>query len=230
MNNNFDYNPINKNHYADFDEHGNPLTGNRNSLSRYTPDRGFGMNRGSEENDEPRRSRNSNAAHAYGDMSRGTRYGEGGSRQGGGSSYGHSNYGLSGNKGPRFTQHDRSRDESRQYNAYGDSNHYDTRNHRLSNSFGRSSDGGYIHDDRNRGYPNQGHYDDSYQGGRYRNSGQQDAGYDRERYNRQNMSQNRIDYSNRGYIDEGWRSRQENERYDNRFNNERDRFNRNRGW
>lgn len=166
-----------KNHYADFDEHGNPLTGNRNSLSRRNPEGNYGS--GMYERDDRRRGEyTTHSARAYGDMSHGTRYGEGGSYEGGGSAYGHSYYGLSGQQGPRIAQHDRGWSESRQYDAYGDSRHYQNRDQRFSDSFGRSSDGGYINegrrdDNRHRNHP--GHYDDSYQG--YRSSGY-DRGYE----------------------------------------------------
>lgn len=222
-----------KNHYADFDKHGNPLTGNTHSLSHYNPSgaySGYG-NRDEQES----RSRDTNAAHAYGDMSRGTSYGEGGSRQRGGSSYGHSYYGMSGNEGPRMTQHDRNWEDSRRHDAYGDNAHYRGRGHRFSDSFGRTSDGGYVHENRPQGNMNPGRYHDSYQGGQYRNSDREiDRGYEdyvlQQTYRRESRDRNRdsIDYSNRGYMNEGWRSREEEERYTEDRN--RGRYDRNRRW
>lgn len=84
----------NKNHYADFDEHGNALTGNTNSLSHYNPESKYGYTgqpgNNSGDSHRQRGHCDTNAAHAYGDFSGGTRYGEGGSTAGGGSAYGHS--------------------------------------------------------------------------------------------------------------------------------------------
>ncbi|AKD04000.1 hypothetical protein POKO110462_12735 [Pontibacter korlensis] len=176
MNRNFgNNNGPNKNHYADFDEHGNPRTGNINSLSRYNPEnrypgseqqhrhRGdFSNFREQYEPDNRHGDRTTHATRAYGDFSRGSRYGEGGSISGGGSAYGHSYYGLSGNEGPRITQHDMNRSDSRQYDAYGDYEHYRNRDQGIR--FGRSSDGGYINDNRNRDNRGANYYDDSYPG------------------------------------------------------------------
>lgn len=219
-----------KNHYADFDEHGNPLTGNTHSLSHYEPKGPFG-GFGSRSEHENRPS-DTNAAHAYGDYGRGTRYGEGGSNRGGGSSYGHSYYGLSGNEGPRMTQHDMDWEESRRYDAYGDNSHYRGRDHRFSDSFGRTSDGGYINENRNRDNQRyQGRYDDSYQGNqRYGNSGRENIGYDRgyrefggtgygsTGYNNRDEDRMRSTYGNRGYREED-DDRRYNERHRNRHQN-----------
>ncbi|WP_266204922.1 hypothetical protein [Pontibacter kalidii] len=219
-----------KNHYADFDEHGNPLTGNRNSLSHYNPEGGYGSDR--DARDERRHGEyTSNSARAYGDMRHGTRYGEGGSYEGGGSAYGHSYYGLSGQEGPRFTQHDRGWDESRQYDAYGDSEHYRNRDQRFSDSFGRSSDGGYINENRNRdnrGY--QRRYDDSYQGNQgYGNERRENYGYDRgyrdfggtgygaTGYNNRDEDRMRSAYGSRDYREED--DHRYNERNSNRHQN-----------
>ncbi|MCX2740941.1 hypothetical protein [Pontibacter anaerobius] len=168
----------NKNHYADFDRHGNPLTGNTHSLSHYNPRGAYG-DYGDRYGHEGHH-RDTNAAHAYGDYGSGTRYGEGGSNKGGGSSYGHSYYGLSGNEGPRMTQHELHWDESRRYDAYGDRAHNRDRDQRFSDSFGRSRDGGYVNEGRNReerGYTDR--YEDSRQGARYGGAGRENTGYNR---------------------------------------------------
>ncbi|TPE42971.1 hypothetical protein [Pontibacter mangrovi] len=216
---------LRKNHYADFDEHGNPLTGNRNSLSRYNPGGHFGSDRYAR--DERRHGDDaSNAARAYGDMSRGTRYGEGGSYRGGGSAYGHSYYGMSGQEGPRITQHDRGNwPDSRQYNAYGDAER--NRGHRFSDSFGRTSDGGYVNEDRSQGY--QRRYDEGFQGNqRFGNPGRENTGYDRgyrdfgstgygtTGYNNRDEDRLRSAYGNRDY-----RKEEDERRYNERNRNRR---------
>lgn len=232
MNRNFELNNgPDKNHYADFDEHGNSRTGNTNSLSRYNPARGYSSFGQHRENDRYG-NRDTNAAHAYGDYSRGTRYGEGGSNEGGGSSYGHSYYGLSGNQGPRITQHDRRWSDSRQYDAYADNEHSRTRDQRFSDSFGRSSDGGYINEDRNGRY-SRNYNDDSYQGSDYRNREGRNTGYDRgfsdygdtgygsTPYNNRDLDRERSAYS-RGNQPQEDRRYSEREQHNRRYNRHQD--------
>ncbi|MEJ8803864.1 hypothetical protein [Pontibacter sp. H249] len=249
MNRNFDNeNRQRKNHYADFDDYGNPRTGNRNSLSRHTPESkygSFGQRNQTDSYDQQRQydRRATNATRAYGDMSQGTRYGEGGSNEGGGSSYGHSYYGLSGDHGPSITQHDRNRQDSKQYDGHGDYDHFMNRNY--GNSFGSSSDGGYTsrnreNEDRrenqnrdsrlenrsgNRGYEENRGYDRGYDS--FGNTGYGATGYnmrdlDRERGAYGNQQRFRDD--SRGYRSEPAWDR------DNSQNQSRSRFNRDMDW
>lgn len=204
-----------KNHYADFDEHGNARTGNRNSLSRYNPDdrndtdsglynpEGSHRNRDRdrhEQRNQHDRNRMTSDARAYGDFSGGTRYGEGGSTYGGGSAYGPSNYGMSGNERPR--------------NQGGDRNYYDHDSHSRQN-YGRSGGNNYsgrMNDDRDAHYRGVG-YDDRFgvQGAdqRRNNTGYDrgfddygNTGYGATRYNNRDEDQERSAYSNRGYRNE----------------------------
>lgn len=237
MNRNFENNDRpRKNHYADFDEHGNARTGNRNSLSRYNPnDRGpedgryhpqsnqRGSDRGYyEDQRQHERNRISSDARAYGDFSGGTRYGEGGSTSGGGSAYGPSNYGMSGDRGPR--------------SQGGDRSYYDHDDHSRQN-YGRSGGSNYsgrMNEERDMDYRGSGYsdynrsrsgYGDEERGGRGYNRSFDDfrnTGYGSSRYNNRDEDRERSAYSNRG---QGNQSRAEDER---RYN-ERG-WNRDRNW
>ncbi len=208
MNRNFENNDRpRKNHYADFDEHGNPRTGNVNSLSRHEPDnrdrdnyRNYQGNYGQGSN----YGRVSHDARAYGDFSHGTRYGEGGSTSGGGSAYGNSYYGMYGEQGPRSRDYDRNRsgDVQRGYGHYSD---FGSRSHNPQ----RGSDyrEGYMSDDRDRNYRGAG-YDTRFNPD-YGTTGNENTGYDRgfrnyghtgygsTGYDNRDMDRERSAYSNR---------------------------------
>ncbi|WP_299707937.1 hypothetical protein [uncultured Pontibacter sp.] len=230
MNRNADNNDRSrKNHYADFDEHGNARTGNRNSLSRYNPDEmnssedGLYHPQGSQRSYENRyyenqrqheRNRMSSDARAYGDFSGGTRYGEGGSTYGGGSAYGPSNYGMSGERGPRSHGDDRS--------------YYDHDEHSRQN-YGRSGGNYYsgrMNEERDMDYRGVGYrdanrlrsgYGDEERGGRgYNRSFDEfrDTGYGSNRYNNRDEDRERSAYSN-------WGQSNQNREYQNRSDEER---------
>lgn len=150
-------------------------------------------------------------AHAYGDMSGGTRYGEGGSTYGGGSAYGHSDYGS------RHFQ-DRDRDttgpyesyidySSRNYGSFGGSREPDYSRHGHYNTGGRgrdrsedygSRDYGRSNYDRSRGY------DWSFRG--------MPAGYGSTEYDERDLDRERSVYGSRGNYNRGW-DRSEGEYY-----------------
>ncbi|WP_299824792.1 hypothetical protein [uncultured Pontibacter sp.] len=238
MNRNDDNNRQRKNHYADFDEHGNAQTGNKNSLSRYNPDSRYGdfgqQNQRRDHGQQYRLGgRATNASRAYGDMSQGTRYGEGGSNEGGGTAYGHSYYGLSGNRGPGMTQYNTNRSQSRQYDGYGDYDSFMNRNY--GNEFGHTRDGGYTNNDRNTGNRDSRNYSrNDYESGyagrentgydrgydSFRNTGYGATGYNNRDVDRERSTHRNQDYrnENRGYRDDSDRSY--NDR--NRFNHQND--------
>lgn len=218
MNRDFDRNSNQrKNHYADFDEHGNPRTGNRNSLSRREPEN---SNRSydSEHRAYDRwdsRSRMTSDARAYGDYSGGTRYGGGGSTYGGGSAYGDSYYGMSGQEGPRYRDAGRSRsgDERHGYDDRG-------RDDYSRQNYGRSGGNHYsgrMRDDREMGYRGTGNIYGSRPGpgSTYENTDREDRGYDRgfggygrtgygsTGYDNRDVDRERSVYSNRDYRNEG---------------------------
>jgi hypothetical protein len=192
-----------KNHYADFDEHGNSRTGNRNSLSRYNPDemsgsedglyhpqgRQRGRESGYYENQrQHEHNRRSNDSRAYGDFGGGTRYGEGGSTYGGGSAYGPSNYGMSGQRGPRSNGGDRS--------------YYDHNEHSRQN-YGRSGGNNYsgrMNDERDMDYRGVGYRDEERGGRGYNRSFDEfrDTGYGSNRYNNRDEDRERSAYSSWG--------------------------------
>src|SRR5690606_25327830 len=109
MNRNNENDSNRKNHYADFDEFGNKRGDNRsnnesdswsNQMSRHNY-RSAGQDQSSYRDNQNQGNRGRGdynhpefGTRAYGDMSGGTPYGEGGSTYGGGSAYGHSNYGI----------------------------------------------------------------------------------------------------------------------------------------
>lgn len=157
------------------------------------------------------RSRNF-GAHARGDMSGGTRYGEGGSTYGGGSAYGHSDYGYSNRQ--HHQDYDRNRDNDR-YRTGGSEDYidYSSRNY---GSFGGS---------REEDYHSRGHYNtggrgrdrnDNYSYGQ--NSYDRSSGYDR---SYRGMPQ--------GYGSTGYNERdRDRERSTYRDYNDRDNYSRNR--
>ncbi|WP_242929200.1 hypothetical protein [Pontibacter vulgaris] len=160
-----------RNHYADFDEHGNARTGNPNSISRYQPE---DRNRADYRNyQEPERGRLTNDAPAYGDFSQGSRYGEGGSTFGSGSAYGNSDYGSSGSRGPQSRDFDRNRSEDVQH-GYG---HYSDFESRSYNPRGGSDYHGYMSDRRDLHYRGAG-YDTRFNPD-YGPTGLESTGYDR---------------------------------------------------
>ena len=242
MNRNFDNeNRQRRSAYADFDEFGNPLTGNTNSLSRYTPQSSYGSfgrgyQRQSSSGDRQSQSRSSgarvsNATRAYGDMSHGTRYGEGGSYEGGGTSYGHSYYGTSGNRGPGMSRQEGYWPESKQY-GIGDYDKYINRNYGY---FGRSSGGGYTDWDSDRPDQRRGdfrsdrYYNEPYEG-RYREnsgydrgySGFGNTGYGSSRYNMRDQDRERSAYGNRDSRGERGRFNDEDAGYYRNRNNDTD--------
>jgi hypothetical protein len=231
MNRNADNNnPQRKNHYADFDEHGNARTGNRNSLSRYNPDEmnqtrdGLYHPQGSQRSHDSERYRNQGRqeysgydTRAYGDFSGGTRYGEGGSTHGGGSAYGPSNYRRGGERGPR--------------SHGGDRNHYDHDDHSRQN-YGRSGGNNYsgrMNDDRDMDYRGTGYIDSNRSSSGYGDEGRGGRGYNRSfdefrstgygsnRYNNRDEDRERSAYSNWGHSNQ---NRQHDERrYNDRSGN-----------
>ncbi|MBC5991979.1 hypothetical protein [Pontibacter cellulosilyticus] len=244
MNRNFENeNRQRKSAYDDFDQYGNPLTGNTNSLSRYTPQSkygSFGQNVQRSDRDEqrynrPSSDRISNATRAYGDMSHGTRYGEGGSYQGGGSSYGHSNYGTRGNEGPGFSHQEGYWPESRR-NGMGDYDKFINRNYGY---FGRSSGGGYTTQDSDRPDQRRGDFSGRRFDEEFRNTGRENTGYNRgfrsfggtgygaTGYNMRDEDRERSARSNRDFRDERNSYRREDDRYNER---NRDRYNRRSDW
>ncbi|GAB3202428.1 hypothetical protein ABID22_003873 [Pontibacter aydingkolensis] len=245
MNRNFENeNRQRKSAYADFDEYGNPLTGNTNSLSRYTPQSkygSFGRNTQSQVRGQKQQSSNSaatdrqtNASHAYGDMSHGTRYGEGGSYEGGGSGYGHSYYSMRGSEGPGFSRQEGNWSESRQY-GMGDYDKFMNRNYGY---FGRSSGGGYTGEDSRRpgqgtgsDYINERYYNEPYEGSYRESSGYDrgysgfgDTGYGATRYNMRDQDRERSANSNRSFRNEqrNYSDRNYDDRNRNRFNPDMD--------
>ena len=218
MNRNFDRDHNQrKNHYADFDEHGNPRTGNVNSLSRHEPE-GRGRDYGRSHNEYDRRdsrSRMTPDARAYGDYSGGTRYGEGGSTYGGGSAYGDSYYGMSGQEGPRYRDAGRSRSGDERH-GYSDRDRDDYSRQNYGRSGGYNYSGRMGGGDRDTGYRGTGYiygsrpgagsgygdmdrdnrgYDRGYRG--YGHTGYGSTGYDNRDQDRERSA-----YSNRGYSDE----------------------------
>ncbi|WP_299990707.1 hypothetical protein [uncultured Pontibacter sp.] len=190
-----------KNHYADFDQYGNPRTGNTNSLSRRDPE-GSSRDHSSEHrsyDSRDSRSRMSSDARAYGDFSGGTRYGEGGSTYGGGSAYGDSYYGMSGNEGPRYRDAGRSRS--------GDERHgFDDRDRDdySRQNYGRSGGNNYsgrMSDDSDTGYRGTGYIYGSRPGpgSTYSDRDRDDRGYDR----------GYRDFGSTGYGSTGYNNRDE---------------------
>ncbi|MBC5772677.1 hypothetical protein H8S95_01265 [Pontibacter sp. KCTC 32443] len=162
------------------------------------------------------RSRNF-GAHAYGDMSGGTRYGEGGSTYGGGSAYGHSDYG---------SQHRQDYDRNRESNRYrtGGSEDYIDYGSRNYGSFAGSREPDYS----SRGHYNtggRGHDRDSdYSSRDYgRDSSDRSRGYDRSfrgmpqgygstEYDERDLDRERSTYGNRSNYNPSW-DRNNEERY-----------------
>lgn len=153
-------------------------------------------------------------AHAQGDMSGGTRYGEGGSTYGGGSAYGHSDYGR-----PRNQDYDRYRDDSRyrrggsedyidynsrNYGSYAGSREEDYGRNRHYNTGGRGRDRdedmGYRDYSNRSQYDRNTGYDRSYRGN--------PPGYGSTNYNERDRDRERSAYGNRD----------DYRRYRNRFN------------
>ncbi|WP_162425720.1 hypothetical protein [Pontibacter pudoricolor] len=132
-------------------------------------------------------------AHANGDMSGGTRYGEGGSTYGGGSGYGHSAYGNQNRYGGSENYIDYN---SRNYGSYAGSRepdyssrgHYSTggRGHDRNNEYG-SRNYGNDSFDRNQGY------DRSFEG--------MPQGYGSTRYDERDLDRERSVYGNRNNND-----------------------------
>ena len=153
-------------------------------------------------------------AHAYGDMSGGTRYGEGGSTYGGGSAYGHSNYGSQYNQG---SDNDRNRYggsedyidyNSRNYGSFAGSREPDYSSRGHYNTGGRGYDRNNEYESRNYGIDtyarNQG-YDRSFEG--------MPQGYGSTRYDERDLDRERSANSNRGdYGSRTW-GNNEDERY-----------------
>lgn len=209
-----------RNHYADFDEHGNRRT-NRMGADRIS------------HGESQRDSHNSNSqtgsyyTRAYGDFSGGTRYGEGGSTYGGGSAYGHSNYGPNRDHGPRNSGRDRNQSNdvrngygnfadysSRNYGSYGGSN--DNRGFR-ENSSGSAGNGYNDRDEGRAGYGDTGRgstgYDNGFQD--YGHTGYGSTGYNNRDEDRERSAYGR---SNRGGTNQ-----------EERFNHGRDYHPRGRG-
>ncbi|SIT83952.1 hypothetical protein [Pontibacter indicus] len=221
-----------KNHYADFDEHGNARTGNTHSLSRYNPDdmnssdgryhsgsHRSHENRYSDDRDRYERNRRTSDARAYGDFSGGTRYGEGGSTYGGGSAYGPSNYGMSGRERPSHMG--------------GDRNYYDHNEHSRQNYSGSGENDyrGRMNDDDERRYRGTGYRDSNQSRSGYRNEDRGERGYNRSfdeyrdtgygstRYNNRDEDRERSAYNNWGHSQQ---RRSEDERRYNERNIYRD--------
>lgn len=203
-----------KNHYADFDEHGNARTGNTNSLSRFNPESSQRRSDRDRYENHDERGRMSHGTRAYGDFSGGTRYGEGGSTFGGGSAYGPSNYGISGRERPSHMG--------------GDRNYYDHNEHSRQN-YGHS--GGYnysgrMNDESGRGYRGTGNIDSNQSRSGYRNEDRGDRGYNHSfdefrdtgygstRYNKRDEDRERSAYNNWGQNQQ--RRSEDERRYDER--------------
>ena len=160
-----------KNHYADFDAHGNRRT---NRMGDDRASSGDSRDRDSQRNDNS--PRGSNYTRAYGDYSGGTRYGEGGSTYGGCSAYGYTNYGPNRDHGPHKAARGRNQSEHVR-NGYGDYTDYDSRNY---GSFAGSSDySDYMYynygpDSRRTS----GKQDDNRGSGDYGSTGRGSTGYD----------------------------------------------------
>lgn len=169
--------------YADFDEHGNPLTGNIESLSRYTPQSRFGSFGRNVEAPHSQQEgqynspagRVTNATRATGNFSEGTPYGEGGSYEGGGTGYGRSRYGTSRREGPGFSHQEGYGPESRRYSD----NDYDNFINRNYGYFGRSSDAGYINEGPNRSSEQPSNVQNRRYGDSFGDTGREGRGYDR---------------------------------------------------
>jgi hypothetical protein len=143
---------------------------------------------------------------AYGDMSGGTRYGEGGSTYGGGSGYGHSDYGSTQNQTRDRDQYNTGPYEdyidysSRNYGSFGGSIEPDYNSRGLYNTGGRGHDrdaysaGNFSGEsyDRNQGY------DRSFRG--------MPQGYGSTRYDERDLDRERSVMGNRGNYDRGWNS------------------------
>lgn len=248
MNRNFEHeNHPRKSAYSDFDQYGNPLTGNTNSLSRYTPQSSYGsFGRGEQsqrsERDQhfnrPPSERLTNATRAYGDMSHGTHYGEGGSISGGGSSYGHSDYGLSRHQEPGFSHQEGYWPESRRY-GMGDYDKFINRNYGY---FGRSSGGGYTSEDSDRPDQSQGAFSRRNFDRTYEDTDRQNSGYDRgysgfsntgygsAGYNMRDLDRERSALRNRGSRDARQGYGQENDRNYTRPDAHRESFNPDMEW
>ena len=225
-----------KNHYADFDKHGNARTGNTNSLSRYNPDesnssdgryhtdnqRKYG-NRYADDQHGYERNRSTSDARAYGDFGGGTRYGEGGSTYGGGSAYGPSNYGMSGRERPSHMGGDRNyydhNEHSRQnYSGSGD---YDYRGRMNEEQDSRYRGTGYMDSNLSRS----GNRDEDRGERGYNRSFDQfrDSGYGSTRYNNRDEDRERSTYNN-------WGHSQQHRSDDVRRNNERNRNRDHQDW
>jgi hypothetical protein len=141
-------------------------------------------------------------AHAYGDMSGGARYGEGGSTYGGGSGYGHSDYGSQ-----HRQDYDRYRDSNQ--NRYGGSEDYIDYNSRNYGSFAGSREPDYNSrghyntggrgNDRNNEYGSRNYGNDTYD----RNQGYDRSfrgmpqGYGSTRYDERDLDRERSVSGNR---------------------------------
>lgn len=152
-------------------------------------------------------------AHARGDMSGGSRYGEGGSTYGGGSAYGHSDYSSFRNQ-----DYDRNRDRNR-YSA-GSNEDYIDYNSRNYGSFAGS---------REEDYHTRGHYNTGGRGHDRDDNYNRNSGYDRSfrdmprgygstGYNERDLDRERSAYSNRNNYDRDDYSREDYRRYRNRYN------------
>lgn len=164
-------------------------------------------------------------AHARGDMSGGTRYGEGGSTYGGGSAYGHSDYGSR-----HYQDYDRNRDRyssggsedyldygSRNYGSYGGSREPDYHRHGQYNTGGRGRDRDNDYGSRDYGrnsYDRSSGYDRSFKG--------MPQGYGSTGYNERDRDRERMANSYRNnYHDGSDRDdfrRNDDRRYRNRYN------------
>lgn len=159
--------------YADFDEYGNPRTGNPNSLSRYTPQNKFGsFGRNVEAQHPSQREQQSqpyasrSAIRSYGDLDRN----EGASYRGGGPSQSRSAYSSDSRHRSGYSYEQGNRPESRKYS----SNDYDNFINRNYGYSGRSSDAGYMNERQARGGSNvnQGY------GQQFGDTGRESTGYD----------------------------------------------------